>query len=492
MAVNIQRIQFKHLLHDESDKAAKSVKVQIQFYNVNTKSWLPLTDAVTITKGQLAHTVTIPSRISTKNQTIRVVREVLKSGGTPSFRIIKANTQSPTEVIATTFIALIGSETELTIDFGKSWLLNSKEYVIKDDYIVIASQVPMFQLTSAIRTMEIEKDNAVAQVAGLNTTIASLSDTQTALQTQLTSAQNDLETQNQQVADLSSNLQTITANLANEQELRQSLETQLAEQSAQMEAMEVSTGDVSAVMIERDNALAQVSGLNETISSLSDERAVLQDQLANAQNDMETQTQEVASLNTNLQAVTADLSNERELRASLEAEKANLETQLSEQRDQIEAIEVVNVGNSNLQEQVADITTQRDDLLQQVSAITVTNNNLQQEVSNLTIERDNLELEKVSFLASISQLQASVQQEKDTIKVKDAEIKAKQDRIKDLEKDNSKLQQDLAEAQDFSVTDHPNKLSENKVYSSILKYVIKADEERRNSKYKLSNNSLNI
>ena len=51
----------------------------------------------------------------------------------------------------------IVSDTKLTIDFGKSWLLNPKEYVDKGDHVVIATQVPMFQFTSAIRTMEIEK-----------------------------------------------------------------------------------------------------------------------------------------------------------------------------------------------------------------------------------------------------------------------------------------------------------------------------------------------
>jgi len=433
MAVNIQSILFKHLLHDVADKPVNKIKVQVQFYNVNTKSWLSLTDAVSVTKGKLAHTLTIPSRISTKNQTVRVVREVLKSGGTPSFRIILATSKMPLEVIATTFRATIESESKLTIDFGKSWLLDPKERIDKGEYVMIASQVPMFQLTSAIRTMEIEKDNAVAQVVGLNNTIASLSDTSATLQQQLATTQNDLETQNQQVADLNTSLQAVNADLASERQLRQSLEsqkanleTQLTLQSEQIEAMETVNIDSANYQILYNNLQEEVVTVNLT--------------------------------NSNLQQQVADMAIERD----------------------------------DLQQQVADITLQRDDLQQQVSAITITNNNLQQQVANLTTEKGNLEQEKVSFLASISQLQATVQQEKDLVKAKDVELKNGQDFIKALEKENNKLAQDLAEANDFSVTDHPNKLSANKVYSSIVKDVIKADEELVNSKYKLSNISLNL
>ncbi|MEM6721255.1 MAG: PASTA domain-containing protein [Bacteroidota bacterium] len=420
MAVNIQNIAFKHILFDVSNKPTKAAKVQLEFYNVNTRSWLVLTDGLVLNKGKLAYNLTIPSRISTKNQTIRVVREVLKSGGMPSFRIISATPKSNLpEVIATTFRAMVESDTQLTIDFGKSWLLDSKGYITKDDHIVIASEVPMFELTSSIRTMEIEKDNAIAQMTGLNNTIAAMSDERTSLLSQLSTAQTNVEAQSQQVADLNLSLQTVNSNLASERALRERLET------------------------DKNNLEAQVEAQREQITSM----------------------EAVDIAGANYQNLYDDLQQE---------------------------VTTVNTANINLQQEVSAITIERDDLLQQVSVISIERDNLQTQVSDLTIEKNNLEQEKVSFLASISQLQNSVQQEKAIVTAKNIEINNKQQQIIGLEKENQKLARDLAEAQDFSVTDHPNKLSATKVYSSIVNDVIKADEELVNSKYKLSNISLNL
>ncbi|MFK7747608.1 MAG: PASTA domain-containing protein [Kordia sp.] len=521
MAVNINSIQFKHLLYDVNNKPAKTVKVQIQFYNVNLKKWLPLTDALILESGKLLHIVKIPYRISTSDQTIRVVREVIKSGGTPSFRIINAASQSGNpEVIATTFTAVIKDDVSLTIDFGESWLLDSKKYIAKADHVIIASQVPMFELMDSIRTIEEEKETAIAQVSGLNATITSLADERELLQTQLSTVQSDFQTNAQQLADLNINLQTVSANLASERTLRETLEvdktnleTALATQREQMETMEVSTGDTLAIEMERDTAIAQVSGLNDAVATLSNEREMLQTQLSTVQNDVEIKEQEVAELSESLEAVRVNLTTERTLRETLQTEKNNLETVVATQREQIETMEVVNVGDNNfeilyndLQQEVSNISIVRDDLEQQVADITVVKNNLelqvanistqrddlQVQVANVTTERDNLSQEKIAFQTSITQLQDAVQQEKALVTVKNTELLQKQTLVESLQRETETLQQELAEAQDFNVTDHPNKLTASKVYSSIVNDVVKADSELVNSKYKLANVSLNL
>ncbi|WP_430412275.1 PASTA domain-containing protein [Kordia sp.] len=385
MAVNINSIQFKHLLYDVANKPAKTVKVQIQFYNVHTKSWLSLTDDIPLLNGKLVHAVTIPSRISTKNQTIRVVREVLKSGGTPSFRIIKVNDQNRLpEVVTTTFEAIIEADTNLTIDFSKSWLLHTDKFISKGDHLVVASQVSMFELTDEIRVIKEEKENV----------------------------------------------------------------------------------------------MAQLTGLNEAVANLSNERELLQ-------NDIQNSTQEVANLNVSLETVKTNLATERTLRQTLETNQATLETQLQAQRDQIEAMEVVSVGNNNFE-------VLYNDLQQQVSDISIDKSNLQQQVSNITTERDNLNQEKASFLASIDVLKEAVKKEKLIVETKDVELQAKQTLIKSLERKTVTLERQLEEATDFKVTEHPNKLSASKVYGSIVNDVIKADEELINSRYKLANVSLNL
>ncbi|MCH2196134.1 PASTA domain-containing protein [Kordia sp.] len=486
MAINIQSIQFQHILYDASNKAAKTIKVQVQFYNVNTKSWLALTDALALRSGKLAYTLTIPSRISTKNQTVRVVREVLKSGGTPSFRIINANSQAGLpEVIATTFNVTITGDSKITLNFNKSWLLDPKKYITKSDHIVIASEVPMFELMSSIRVIEEEKDNAIAQISGLNSTITSLYDERESLRTQLATAQSNIQNSSQEVADLNASLEAIRTNLTDERTLVETLETQIATQREQLETLESSSGDISAIAIERDTALAEVTQLNDSVSSLTNERTALQNQLKNAQNDLGTKEQQVADLSIDLQTVSSNLASERELRKTLETDKANLETQLAAQRTQIENMEAVNVSESNFE-------VLYNDLQVEVANINIVKTNLEQQVSDLTIVKDNLEQEKVSFLTSISQLQETVRQEKALVIAKETEIQNKQTLVETLERDNQKLQQELEEARDFTVTDHPNKLSASKVYGSIVNDVIKADEELVNSKYKLANISLNL
>ena len=486
MAINIQSIQFQHILYDASNKAAKTIKVQVQFYNVNTKSWLALTDALALRSGKLAYTLTIPSRISTKNQTVRVVREVLKSGGTPSFRIINANSQAGLpEVIATTFNVTITGDSKITLNFNKSWLLDPKKYITKSDHIVIASEVPMFELMSSIRVIEEEKDNAIAQISGLNSTITSLYDERESLRTQLATAQSNIQNSSQEVADLNASLEAIRTNLTDERTRVETLETQIATQREQLETLESSSGDISAIAIERDTALAEVTQLNDSISSLTNERTALQNQLKNAQNDLGTKEQQVADLSIDLQTVSSNLASERELRKTLETDKANLETQLAAQRTQIENMEAVNVSESNFE-------VLYNDLQVEVANINIVKTNLEQQVSDLTIVKDNLEQEKVSFLTSISQLQETVRQEKALVIAKETEIQNKQTLVETLERDNQKLQQELEEARDFTVTDHPNKLSASKVYGSIVNDVIKADEELVNSKYKLANISLNL
>ncbi|PTX59785.1 PASTA domain-containing protein [Kordia periserrulae] len=434
MAVNIQTIQFAHLLYDTYNKPIKTGKVQIQFYNVNLKSWLSLTDVLIVSNGKLAHSLAIPYRISTTDQTIRVVREMLKSGGTPSFRIINASSSSRLpEVIETNFKAVIKDDITLTIDFDKSWLLDPKKYIAKDDHIVIATQVPMFELTNTIQTIEIEKDKAIAQVSELNATITSLSDERQLLQNQLSNIQNDIETQHQQLADLNTSLQTVSSNLESERTLRETLEadktnleTQLAAQREEMAAMEAISNDGSNFEV--------------------------------LYNELQIEVADIHNLNTDLQ----------------------------------QQIDSITIERDDLQLQISTISLEKENLLAQVSEISTERDNLQQQVADISIQKENLEQQNESFLANISELQTAVQREKELTKATQLELQNTKILIETLEQNNTKLQQQLEEAQDFSITDHPNKLSASKVYSSIVNDVIKADAELANSNYKLSNISVNL
>ena len=59
-------------------------------------------------------------------------------------------------------------------------------------------------------------------------------------------------------------------------------------------------------------------------------------------------------------------------------------------------------------------------------------------------------------MASISQLQTAVQQEKEVTKATQLELQNAKTQVETLTRDNTKLQQQLAEAQDFSITTSTN------------------------------------
>ena len=352
MAVNLKNIQFKYFLFDMSNMPVNDLQVIVQFYNVNVKSWISLTDELTLKDGELQYQLEIPSRISRDNQTIRVVREVLKSGGTPSFRIIKSSKKNDIpQVITSSFKAIIEGKNTLIIDFDKSWLLKDDAFIQKEDHIVIASQFPMFELTNAIREVEKQKKETTVQILSLNNTITSLSSEKELLNNELVTARNKATEKEQEALDLSESLTTLETNLKNEQALRK----------------------------------------------------------------------------------------------TLEANKTALETKVATQQKQISTYET----------QIAD--DYKDQYLE-----------LEKQVAVINKEKENLTQEKVSFLASIDQLQNEIKQEKGTIEAKDSELHTKQILINSLEKKTASLQKELEEVKDYNATAHPNKLSASKVPYSLF------------------------
>ncbi|NJM78959.1 MAG: hypothetical protein HC854_03800 [Flavobacterium sp.] len=119
MGVNLEYIQFKSLLFDASNKALNNYNVVVQFYNINWNAWVTLTEILTVKEGKLFCKLELPDRISLSNQTIRIVRETLKAGSVPAFRVIKyTKEKNIPEIIATNYIVTIEAG-NLTIDFGK-------------------------------------------------------------------------------------------------------------------------------------------------------------------------------------------------------------------------------------------------------------------------------------------------------------------------------------------------------------------------------------
>lgn len=345
---NLEHIQFRGILCNSSNEPVADFHTIIQFYNMNLNSWVSLTETLIFNEGKLNYLLEIPDRISTSNQTIRIVREVLKSGGVPSFRIVKENRkQEKLEIVARDVEVHIVKEKELLIiDFGKNWLLKEEAIITTETSRIIASSIPMFEMNQLIATYEKDKQ---------------------------------------------------------------------------------------AFQQEREVLQQEISILNTNVTTLSQEKEVLASQLVAIE----------------------DQVNEKEVRNS-------------------ELNEAVNALNTRL-----SVAEEEREVFQQ-------------KVIEITLERDNLIKERSAFLDSVKLLQDNVKRHKEAIKTRDTELQAKQVLINSLEKKAVGLEKELEEAKAFNNTEHPNKLAASKVYGSIVKDVIKADEELQTSRFKLANVSLNL
>lgn len=328
MVVNLEYIQFKSLLFDASNKALANYNVVVQFYNINLNSWVTLTETVTVKEAKLFCKLELPDRISVSNQTIRIVREVLKTGSVPAFRIIKETKENNIpEVLAVYYNVSIEGDI-LTVDFGKNWLLKDDKICNEKTHLIIASSLPVFEWDDIIGKLQQLNEKLVGQQEGFK-------------------------------------------------------------------------NEITALLTEKEQ-------LNKAVESVKNQLDTLAADYEVAQNYQE---------------------------KYLQLEQIFHQTQL---------------------------------------------------------EKEKLISENQTFLNAIKKMQDKIKIQSISIRTKEAELETKQQVIVSQSKNITDLQKELEEVNQFNLNEQPNKLSASQVYSSIVKDVIKADEELVNSKYKLANISLNL
>lgn len=328
MEVNLEYIQFKSLLFDASNKALANYNVVVQFYNVNWKSWVTLTEILTVKEGKLFCKLELPDRISLSNQTIRIVRETLKAGSVPAFRVIKYTEEKSIPQIIATYYNMTLEADILTIDFGKNGLLKDDKISNEKTHLIIASSLPVLEWENTIGKLQQENEKLVNQ-------------------------QQDF------------------------------------------------TNEITALQTEKEQ-------LHKTVASL---------------------------------------------------------------KNQLETLATENEMAQNYQEKYLQL----ESVFNQIKA-----------------EKEKLLTENQSFLNTINQLQGELKIQSISIRTKEEELLTKQQLIVSQTKNIADLQQELEEVNQFNLNEEPNKLTASQVYSSIVKDVIKADEELVNAKYKLANISLNL
>ncbi|MGG8497431.1 PASTA domain-containing protein [Tenacibaculum sp. TC6] len=384
MTTDIEFLQFRGQLFDAANQSITGIEVVVQFYNINLNSWVSLTEALMIKASKFSHTIEIPDRISTTNQTIRIVREIIKSGGVPTFRIIKftAEKELP-KVIASDFtVSIYKEKLLLDINFGTNWLLKKEAVINAKTHAIIASSLRVFEFDNAMLTVEKEKEE---------------------------------------------------------------------------------------LLKEKTTVEGQLVSLNTTISSLSQEKEILTSEFNLVRTQAEDKEELLGELNTSLTLLNTQLEEEIQEKKELQQYTTTLKNQISVLENTIVELEAKDA--ENFEAKFLD---------------------LQKKVIDLERTQENSLQEKEAFLSSIDKLQNDIKVSQEVIITKDMELAASQTLIDSLVRKNAKITNELEEIKEFNAIEHPNKLSASKVYGSIVKDVIKADEELLNSKYKLANISLNL
>lgn len=124
------KLFFKVTLRDHHGKIPEEMKLDIQFFNTDTKAWEKIDSENTgYLEGTYNFEYYIPSRIYGDQPTLRKVREVLQTGGMPMFRLVDARSKEQLYILAKQG-AYTMLEDAISYDFGNLSLLQREQ--IKD------------------------------------------------------------------------------------------------------------------------------------------------------------------------------------------------------------------------------------------------------------------------------------------------------------------------------------------------------------------------
>ena len=121
------KLFFKVTLRDHLGKIPQEMKLAIQFFNSETKTWEKIDSEITgYQEGSYTFDYYIPSRIYGDQPTLRKVREVLQAGGMPMFRLVDANAKEQVHLLSKQgdYSML---EDAISYDFGNLFLLEREQ-----------------------------------------------------------------------------------------------------------------------------------------------------------------------------------------------------------------------------------------------------------------------------------------------------------------------------------------------------------------------------
>ncbi|CAM1365241.1 conserved protein of unknown function [Tenacibaculum soleae] len=466
MATKYRSLLFKCDLIAANNTALKAYTLDIEFLDIENKTWRKLVSGIETKKGLLSHTYEIPVRLAKEELITRLVRDCMSEGSLPMFRIVKSNQKKTLIISEAPAIFFDEDNLQIAIDFQKLWLLGESLFIKKNNSIIIASPIYLYSFQKDFLILEEENRK-------LNT---------------LTKQQEtDLKKVNEK---LDSQLKKLHEHL-NEHEETESL----LKQSLDNSLNEIANLKEQLSNTHKDDTSPEVKLLIKTLEDKTNEIESLLKKLNNQNEkliDLQEEIEILKSSEVTKDELTIRVKELEKLVANYEEKTAIIQYNLTEKNQEIEMLkkEISILKND---------TSKTDKLKKVLLEKTNTIKDLQKTQNELIKEKQSIFLEVKKTKNDLQTQQNSIDDLVEKVKISQQLVSEKNNEIATLTQNTavkeieiSKLETKVTEIQSYVDAENPNKLDAKKVYSSIINDIAIADAEMDNSRFKMANISLNL
>lgn len=466
MATKYRSLLFKCDLIAANNTALKAYTLDIEFLDIENKTWRKLVTRIETKKGLLSHTYEIPVRLAKEELITRLVRDCMSEGSLPMFRIVKSNQKKTLIISEAPAIFFDEDNLQIAIDFQKLWLLDESLFIKKNNSIIIASPIYLYgfqkdflileeenrKLNTLTKQQEIDlkkvNEKHDSQLKKLHEHLNEHEETESLLKQSLDNSLNEIADLKEQLNnahkdDTSQEVKLLIKTLEDKTNEIESLLKKLNNQNEKLIDLQEEIEILKSSEVTKDELTIRVKELEKLVANYEEKTAIIQYNLTE-------KSQEIEMLKKEISILKNDTSKTDKLKKVL-LEKTNTIKDL--QKTQNELIKEKQSIFLEVKKTKNDLQTQQNSIDDLVEKVKIS----QQLVS-----------EKNNEIATLTQNTA----------VKEIEI--------------SKLETKVTEIQSYVDAENPNKLDAKKVYSSIINDIAIADAEMDNSRFKMANISLNL
>ncbi|WP_271404929.1 PASTA domain-containing protein [Tenacibaculum soleae] len=466
MATKYRSLLFKCDLIAANNTALKSYTLDIEFLDIENKTWRKLVTRIETKKGLLSHTYEIPLRLAKEELITRLVRDCMSEGSLPMFRIVKSNLKETLIISEAPAIFFDEDNLQIAIDFQKLWLLDESLFIKKNNSIIIASPIYLYgfqkdflileeenrKLNSLTKQQEIDlkkvNEKLDSQLKKLHEHLNEHEETESLLKQSLDNSLNEIANLKEQLSnthkdDTSPEVKLLIKTLEDKTNEIESLLKKLNNQNEKLIDLQEEIEILKSSEVTKDELTIRVKELEKLVANYEEKTAIIQYNLTE-------KSQEIEMLKKEISILKNDTSKTDKLKKVL-LEKTNTIKDLKKTQNEL---------IKEKQSIFLEVKKTKNDLQTQQNSI----DNLVEKVKT----SQQLVSEKNNEIAILTQNTA----------LKEIEI--------------SKLETKVTEIQNYVDAENPNKLDAKKVYSSIINDIAIADAEMDNSRFKMANISLNL